>query len=211
MDNQSNKYQHHRAATRFKNKLHKKSMGTATKRTAKLGFSKTELRTIRQPGEGDNVWPVLTILAITSVLILIGLILFIGGNIWELYPLLHRIELPVFLNAAVIISSTALALAVLFLRPKLQLPIAILTCTILLSLFAFWPHSQTESSRAKILYTAQPDASKHTPEIKTKHRVKSKFAPHIRRRLCLDDGTDIDRIECQNQSSKKRNYTWATL
>ena len=211
MDNQSNKFRHHRAATRFKKKLNTKAAELTTKRTPKLEFSQPELRTIDQQRNGYNIWPILMVLAATSVLILIGLILFIGGNIWDLYPVLHRIEFPVILNAAAIILSTALALAVLILRPRLQLPTAILTCTILLSLFVIWQYNQTENTRGKMLYTAQPGAQKQTPDINIKRRVKSTIIPHMRRRLCLDDGTDIDRIECQNQSSKKRNYTWATL
>ncbi|GEM_PF-2368963 len=214
MDKQHNKYQGNRAATRFNaKKIGVIDQARDTTEASISVRSKTENHTNRvttQMTNKYNIWSMLVILAATAVLVLIGLIVFIGGNIWELYPLLHQIEFPVYLNAAVVVS-TGLALGTLILKPRTQLPTAIITGSLILTLFVIWHFSAANDTGHEDFYTAHPAQQKHPQVQKAKQSTKPRIAPHTRRRLCLDDGTDLDRIECQKQSGKKRNYTWATL
>ena len=210
MDEHHNKYHGHRAATRF----NAKKTGIKDRaRVTKEASGQTDNHTDRVTAQirNNHNWPILIILAATAVFILIGLIVFIGGNIWELYPLLHQIEFPVFLNTAIVVVSTGLVLGTLILQPRMQLPTAIITGTLILALIVIWHFSATNDTGQQTFYIAHPARQKHPTEQKTKQLTKPRIVPHMRRRLCLDDGTDLDRIECQKQSGKKRNYTWATL
>ena len=163
---------------------------------------------IEQQPSDATLWNLLKLLSVAITVVIFSLIGFVAGSIWEIYPELSRLDIRIPPDTLVIAIAVGLVLSILVWKSYFHA--GIVTGAILAAATLWWASSDGHSTQ----WGLSPDITSKQKPITDKKSVRQKkpyIAPHMRRRLCLEDGTDIDRIECRKQGSNKRRYTWATL
>ena len=172
-----------RVATRFKT--------SKVKRPASTEYSDIGQRKAIEA----TLWTLLKLSGLTLVLLVIGLMGFIAGNVWELYPKLSRIDFGVPSDVIIVMLTGCLALSILVWRPAIHT--AIISGMIMV-IAVYWGININNLPTRTHYTMSNMSEQRSTIVKKPGQQTKPLIVPHMRRRLCLEDGADSDRIECSD-------------